>query len=147
MAKLSVSRMPVASSAWSRSKSTRFSVWSGQAGSPGVAGTLVHQLRQGLRQPVRQCLQHNGVVVIVVLLKLFECGFDLKASRYRKAAHIVRQPGLTRRYEIRQSAVEVTLGFFCLLTKRMKRGQHRFARFISVDLNIVTHAVGWEKAD
>ena len=68
------------------------------------------------------------------------------AGGHRKRAQIIRQAGGFRRDEVRERVIELPCRFFHLLPQRVKRRQHLLARFIGVKFDVVTDAVGREKA-
>ena len=67
-----------------------------------IARALVHQFGERFGQAVGQRLGHEGVVVVVVLLKFRDQRFDAQPRGDRERAQIIQRAALPRRDEIRQ---------------------------------------------
>ena len=107
---------------------------------------LVHQFGESFRQAVRQSLGHQGVVVVIVFLKLFDQGFDMKARGDRERAQIIQLAAFTRCNKIAHRVVWFLIAFHLLLPQGVKR-REQMARFIRVDFDIFLDAVGRKESD
>ena len=103
----------------------------------------VHQLCKRFGQAVGQCLEHNGVVVIVLRLVLGDSLVDADSRCHGKCAEVVWHTGAFRRDIIGKTMVEAVRRFDHLLAQKMKSRAHHFARFVCVNLDIIANAVRW----
>ena len=113
---------------------------------PFLARLLVQQLGECLRQPVRQRLGHDRVVVVVVLLEFLADRFQADAARHGKGTDIIWNTGCLRRDEIGQSLIELPRRLRRLIAKRVKHRQIFRARFVHIDFDVVSDTVGREEA-
>ena len=117
--------------------------------SPELAAyPLVHVLCEGLREAVRQRLEHDGAVV--VLLRLV-CGDALRlpdAGGDGEPTEVVAEARRLRRDEVGEREVlGATTGAAGLLTERVDDGAHRRPCLVRVHLDVVADGVRGPQAD
>ena len=105
-------------------------------------------LRQGFREPVGQGLQHDGPVVVVVLLELAQFPLHAEAGGHGEGADMVPFPGLLRGNEICQRKIRLPGRFLRLLPETVEHGQQSPAVPVRIHLDIViADGVGREQAE
>ena len=105
-----------------------------------LADALVEPFRKGLGQAIGQRFQHDGAVVVLLVLKRLDACVDADAGGDGERAHVVLHPAALRRDEIRQTEIGSVGGLFVLLAQVVPGHQHLRSRFVGVDLDVVAHA-------
>ena len=112
----------------------------------------MQKFRKRLRQPVRQRLGHDGVVVIVVRLEFLDQFLQsMPAGNGESANMIIRcwmfdvGCSMFRRDEVGETPVRCAISLFDLLAEEMKFGQNLCPRFVRVKLHVVAHPVRREE--
>jgi hypothetical protein len=126
----------------------------------GVAPQLaphlpVQPLGEGLRQAIGERLQHDRAVVVLARLECDELPFDSQAGGDGESAHVIPDAGVLRRDEIGEAVVRLARRPRVLLPQVVPDERGVAARFVSVQLDVVTdrirgqqnnHAIGNEPA-
>ena len=106
---------------------------------------FVQVLSKRFRQPVRQRLGQNRVIIIVLGRKLF-CQFIRAVNRYRESAKIILRLRIAdcglRSNVIRQAMIELSGRLLHLLTQEMEGREFLASPFIDIEIDIVTKGVG-----
>ncbi len=113
---------------------------------PLLADALVQAFGKGFRQAVGDGLGHDGVVVVVLGAEAVAQLLKADAAGDREGADVVGQPGLFGRDEVDQRAARLAAFPVSLLTEKVEALLHLGPRVIGVELDVVTHCVGREKA-
>ena len=114
-----------------------------------TAHRFVESLRERLRQPVRERLEKDRVVIVVARLKRGNAGVNAMAGRHSERANPVANPRRCRRDKIGQRHVRPTIALGHLLTDAVD-GSHRSAaafRLGGPDRDIVADGTGREESD
>ena len=112
----------------------------------GFARLFMQVLGEGFRQAVGQGADHDGVVVVQVVLELAGQLFHADARRDGEKAQVVGQAGLLGRDVVGQRFVGVVPRLLALLAQRVDAGQDVRAALIRIEFNVVADSVSWEKA-
>src|SRR5690606_23718125 len=94
---------------------------------------LVQVLGTGLGEAVGECLQHDRRVIVVVLLERGDVLLDTETRGDGEASDIVADTGVTRRDEIRKTAIGQSVAVVALLAQMMKHRELPGAAFILVE--------------
>ncbi len=111
------------------------------------AHALVQALGERLRQAVGQGLEQDGAVVVVRRLETRHVRIDADAGGAGERAQPVRHAAVAWREVIGEAQVRHAGRFFLLLAQVVQRGQHRAARVVGVQLDVVADGVGRKQAD
>ncbi|MNE80772.1 hypothetical protein D3C80_1773730 [compost metagenome] len=106
---------------------------------------LVQVFGEGLRQAVRQRLDHDLVVIIVLRVVSRRQLIFLQPAGHGESAEIIGLAAAFRRDKVCQTVVR-EVGFFRLLAQVTADHQHLVAVFVAIHLDVVTDAVGREQA-
>ena len=99
--------------------------------------------RERFRQTVRDSFNHDFVVIIVLRIKRLGESVFFQTTRDRKSPQVIRFAAQFRGHEIRKTVVGKA-NLFGLLTQMMAYRQHMGAGFITINFDIVAHAVSRE---
>ena len=94
-------------------------------------------LRKGFREAVRQSLEHNDVVVVVVLRIFSDLFVHTVTGGDAETADIVGHARGDRRDEVGQAHIGLAVGLLYLLAQVVQGGQGLGARFVGIHRDIV----------
>ncbi|CSC30548.1 Uncharacterised protein [Vibrio cholerae] len=100
--------------------------------------------RKGFRQTIGHRLDHDRIVIITLSFISIGQGSLTNATGYRKRANPITLTALFRGNVIRQTIVG-PFRFLSLLTQVVQHMRDLRTRFITVHLNVITHAGCWEQ--